>query len=152
MGQVNNCSYCKHKYEFKFPFTCWWDVINAIWTGRKTKPKTITFMYDNKPWIIDKSCDIRPINGDLHMHLVEPITKKKAREKTSWDYRWYDKLDKERDLKRLKKIPTYHRSLDIDIVVEDVLGSDKSIYCGITSVTGREYVKIWLEKAWSCKA
>lgn len=154
MGQTNNCNYCKHKFKFKFPYKRWIDVMKVISKKDRRETETITFMWEDKPWMIDDNCQLYEINDSLYIELVEPLTSTEANKKgEKWDYHYPDIniIPKNRDFKLLQTIKKEYRKLDFNIVINDRLNDENTHYCNIRKITGKKHIKIWLEEAWHCE-
>ncbi len=166
MSHTNNCHYCKSQFKFKFSYRKWSQVSKEIYDRavRQMSPtESITFIFNNRPWIIDYTCgssfgiDAGMANKDeLDIYLTEPLTfkeakaKNKAKKLDKWltPFAEIEKILPNRDLERLKTINKKDAELDLDIYVCDIFGDDKQHHCGIVEIIGSKNIKIMLEEAW----
>jgi len=169
MSHTNDCEYCQNKFKFKFKYRKWEEVTKVIYdkaVSRFSPIETITFMFKNKPWIIDYTCgtkfgiDAGAVSDEfLHIYLTEPLTYEQAKKKNKsmgrniWltPYEEVDSLSPDKDLKRLKTISKKSAKLDLLITIEDDFGDELRHYCGITKISGNEHIKIMLDEAYSCE-
>ena len=169
MSHANKCDYCKSNFKFKFSYRKWSQASKEIYdraVRQMSSLKSITFIFNNRPWIIDYTCgsrfgiDAGMANGnELDIYLTEPLTLKeaKAKNKAMKLHQWLtpfaeiEKILPNRDLERLKTINKKDAELDLDIYVCDIFGDDKQHHCGIVKILGSQHIKIMLEEVWSCK-
>jgi len=160
-----DCSWCKNKFKFKFPYRCWKQVAKIIYTAaerRMTPTLTIAFAFDGREWVIDTSLThnkLTELGGDLDIALVEPMTrqefnsrKEKEDAGDAWDYHWPDDVvDRTRTFTLLQTVSAIDADRDMHITVQDFFGSHLSHICGIRKVITGEHTQVHLEEAWSHK-
>lgn len=160
MSHTNDCAYCKSKFKYKFPYRTWQKVTKFLYSKvikRFSRIETITFIYNKKSWILaDNEKVPHEIDECLNILLVEPMTRKEAGKKTSFDDYWPDvnsieDIPADRDIDLLKRINKKDSKLDMNIIVYDFFDSDREHYCGIVSIKGNENIQIILEEAWNRK-
>lgn len=154
MSQENNCNYCKHSFKFKFPFRYWKQASEYLYkeaVRRMSPMETITFIFDQREWVLDNNSEPHECNGELSIELVEPVTCQDYRDRTggTMDYHWSDIIDTTRTLKLLQKITSEDAERDMHIMVQDFFGSKKCHICAVHHIVTGEHAQIYLVEAWS---